>query len=73
MNPRSNKVRITRFKEWARQNLRPDSLLFQIIQKEKGELPLEEAIIKTEMICALIDSIDSASLKNCKSRTLEAS
>jgi hypothetical protein len=65
-------VKLAKFKEWARRNIDPDSPLFQIIQKEKDELPLEEAVVKTEMICALIDSIDLSSLKN-KSRTLEVS
>ena len=72
MNP-TKTVTTRKFKEWARHNLNAESLLFQIIQKENDELPLEEAIIKTEMICALIDSIDSASLKKDKPRTLEAS
>ena len=63
MNP-SNTVTTRKFKEWARHNLRPESLLFQIIHKEKDELPLDEAIVKTEMICALVDSIDANSLKN---------
>lgn len=64
-------VRLAKFKEWARLNLHPDSFLLQVIQREKDELPLEEAIVKTEMVCALIDSIDSSSLK--KSRIPEVS
>ncbi|MCL4518183.1 MAG: hypothetical protein M1587_03200 [Thaumarchaeota archaeon] len=72
MNP-TKTVTTRKFKEWARHILNPESLIFLIIQKEKDELPLEKAIVKTEMICALIDSIDSASLKKSKSRTLEAS
>ena len=64
-------VKLAKFKEWARSNLHPDSSLLQVIQREKDELPLEEAIVKTEMVCALIDSIDSSSLK--KSRIPEVS
>ena len=72
MNP-TKTVTTRKFKEWARRNLKPESLIFQIIQNEEDELPLEEAVVKTEMICALIDSIDSTSLKNSKSRTLAVS
>ena len=72
MNP-TKTVTTRKFKEWARHILNPESLIFQIIQKEKDELPLEEAIVKTEMICALIDSIDSASLKKDTTRTLAVS
>ena len=64
-------VKLTKFKEWARRNIQPDSPLYQIIQREKDELPLEEAVVKTDIVCALIDSIDSSSLK--KTRTLEVS
>ncbi|MCL4519585.1 MAG: hypothetical protein M1587_10355 [Thaumarchaeota archaeon] len=64
-------VKLAKFKEWTRGNIQPDSPLYQIIQREKDELPLEEALVKTEIVCALIDSIDSTSLK--KSRTPEVS
>lgn len=63
--------KLTKFKEWAKRSLCPDSPLLQVIQREKDELPLEEAVVKTEMVCALIDSIDSGSLK--KPRTPEVS
>ena len=56
-------VKLAKFKEWARCHLHPDSPLLQVIQREKDELPLDEAIVKTEIVCALIDSIDSSSLK----------
>ena len=64
-------VKLTKFKEWARRNIQPDSPLYQIIQREKDELPLEEAVVKSGIVGALIDSIDSSSLK--KTRTLEVS
>ena len=54
---------IRKFKDWARENLSPDAPLVTVIQRENDELPVEEAVVKTEMICALIDSLDSTSLK----------
>ena len=64
-------ISIRKFKEWVSANLSPDIPLYQVVQKEKDELPLDEAIVKSCVICALIDSLDSKSLK--KTTTLEAS
>jgi len=56
-------VNIRKFKEWALYSLTPDCPVNRVMQKEKDELTLEEAIAKTEMVCALIDaSIDSKCL-----------
>jgi hypothetical protein len=67
-------ISIRKFKEWAAHNLAPDSALYQVMQREKDELSLEEAIVKSDVICALIDSIDSKSLKKATTgRTLGAS
>lgn len=64
-------VNIKRFKEWALCSLTPDCPINQVMQKEKDELTLEEAIAKTGMVCSLIDvSVDS---KFLAPRTLEAS
>lgn len=49
-------VSIRKFKEWVEVNLAPDSPLYQVMKKEKDELSLDEAVAKTDMICALIDA-----------------
>jgi hypothetical protein len=51
-----SKVTIKKFKEWVNMNLSVDSPLYQVMQREKDELTLEEAVAKTEMICTLIDT-----------------
>jgi len=50
------KVSTRKFKEWVATNLTPDNPLYQVAQREKDELPLEEALAKSDMICALIDT-----------------
>ncbi|MDG6995703.1 MAG: hypothetical protein JRN52_07255 [Nitrososphaerota archaeon] len=56
-------VNIKKFKEWVSSNLHRDSPLYQVVQREHDELPLEEAVAQTEMICALIDaSVSSKTL-----------
>lgn len=49
-------ISIRKFKEWVAANLSPESPLYQVVQREKDELPLDEAVAKTDMICALIDT-----------------
>ncbi|MGH2638822.1 MAG: hypothetical protein ACRDF4_06010, partial [Rhabdochlamydiaceae bacterium] len=49
-------VNLRKFKDWVFTNLTPESSLYQVAQREKDELPLEEAIAKTDMICVLIDT-----------------
>ena len=57
-------INVRKFKEWVGKNLSPESALYQVIQKERDELPLDEAVAKTEIICALIDtSVTSATLR----------
>jgi len=57
-------INVRKFKEWVGKNLSPESALYQVIQREKDELPLDEAVAKTEMICALIDtSVTSTTLR----------
>jgi len=57
------KVNLRKFKDWVTANLSPDNPLYQVTQREKDELPLEEAVAKTEIICALIDlSVTSKTL-----------
>jgi hypothetical protein len=50
------KVSTRKFKEWVSVNLSPNSPLSEVMRREKDELALDEAIAKTEMICALIDT-----------------
>jgi hypothetical protein len=50
------KVSIKKFKEWVSANLSADSPLYRVVQRERDELPLEEALAKTEIICSLIDT-----------------
>ena len=62
-NSQLRTIKIRKFKEWVTQNLSHDSALYQVVQREKDELPLDEAVAKTDMICALIDtSLTSKSL-----------
>jgi hypothetical protein len=49
-------VNLRKFKVWVTANLTPDNPLYQVVQKEKDELPFEEAVVKSGMICALIDT-----------------
>lgn|SRR5487761_784588 len=59
------KVNVKKFKEWVSANLSAHSPLSQVMQREKDELPIEEALAKTGMICALIDtSVNSETLLN---------
>jgi hypothetical protein len=56
MQQAKNMVSIRKFKEWVSAHLSTDSSLYHVIQREKDDLPMEEALAKTEMICALIDT-----------------
>ena len=57
-------INIRKFKAWVAANLSPESPLYQVVQREKDELPLDEAVAKTDMICALIDtSVTSKTLR----------
>lgn len=56
-------VSIKKFKEWVSLNISQDSPLYQVAQRQHDELPLEDAVAQTEMICALIDaSVSSKTL-----------
>ncbi|MDG6907197.1 MAG: hypothetical protein JRN20_15590 [Nitrososphaerota archaeon] len=60
---RPRTINIRKFKDWVTQNFSPDSALYIVVQREKDELPLDEAVAKTDMICTLIDtSLTSKSL-----------
>lgn len=62
-------INIRKFKEWVFCTVSEDSLLYQIIQKEKDDMTLEEALAKTGLIFALIDnSANFATLKKKKGR-----
>lgn len=49
-------VSLRKFKDWVAATLTPDCPLYEVAQREKDELPLDEALAKSDMICALIDT-----------------
>jgi hypothetical protein len=49
-------VNIRKFKQWVFGNLSEDSPLYLVMQKEEDDMTLEEAIAKSGIIVALIDS-----------------
>jgi rhamnogalacturonyl hydrolase YesR len=66
-NPRRTTVNIRKFKQWVFHCLSEDSLLYQVMQKEKDEITLEEALAKSAIIVALIESaVNSGTLKKEK-------
>lgn len=62
-------INIKKFKQWVFCNLSEDNLLCQVMQREKDEMTLEEALAKTGIVLALIDSsVNSDTLKKEKEK-----
>ena len=49
-------INISKFKDWVFRAFSPEDAIYKLMQRERDEMTLEEAIAKTGIIITLIDS-----------------
>jgi hypothetical protein len=49
-------INISKFKEWVFRAFSPEDAIYKLMQRERDEMTLEEAIVKTGIIVTLIES-----------------